>query len=327
MSFKQIDNQTPVINFLQACYRANRIAGAYLFVGKEGVGRSRTAKEFAKLINCNNAVDDCCDECSPCLKIQEDKYLDVHWYRPINNSITISLVRDLERYMYMKPYESKKKVFIICDAQCLTEESSNALLKTLEEPSGDSVIILIVSDTASLLSTISSRCQKIIFNSLDESKIKDILIGEYKLPLLQAHFISYLADGSLKKALAFKDLKDSLFEKRMHILNAIYFRKFSLFRMEEFSIKDNTQKRKSISFLLDMLLAWFRDLLVIKSGLNIALINLDKKQDLLKFTNKYTQQELINNILSITNTKFLIEANININVKLAVSKMRADLWR
>ncbi len=325
MSFKEIINQDHIIKFLLASYQADRFAGSYLFIGKEGTGKEKMAKEFAKLINCENVSGECCDECVQCNKIEQEKHVDIHWFRPMNKSISISQIRELERYMYLKPYESDKKVFIICDAQHLTIESSNALLKTLEEPVGDSVIILIVNDTATLLSTISSRCQKILFNSIDEAKIKDLLIHQYKVPLSQAHFISYFSEGSLDKALFFKDIRNDLFEKRGHVLNSIYYEKFSLFRMEEFNIKDNTQKRKSISLLLDMLLAWFRDLLFVRIGLKNPLINWDKKEDLSRLSSRYSPQELINNISTVANTKLLI--NSNINVKLAVSKMRADLWK
>ncbi|MDD5005275.1 MAG: DNA polymerase III subunit delta' [Candidatus Omnitrophica bacterium] len=325
MSFKEIVNQDHIVNFLLSSYKADRISGAYLFLGSDGIGRTKMAKEFAKLINCKNAKGDCCDVCPSCKKIEEGNYVDIHWFKPINNAITISQVRELEKYVYLKPYESDKKVFIICDAQCLTEESSNALLKTLEEPTDDSVIILIANDISALLPTITSRCQKVIFNSIDEAGIEDILVHKHKVPLSHAHFISYLAEGSPGKALEFKDLREDLLQKRSHILNSVYFRKFSLFKMEEFSIKDNTQKRKSINLLLDILLSWFRDLLVVKTGVDTPLINLDKKEDLLKLNNQYSREELIKNISTICDTKFFI--NSNLNVKLTLSKMRSDLWK
>ncbi|MFC1709205.1 ATP-binding protein [Candidatus Omnitrophota bacterium] len=325
MSFKEIVNQGHISRFLLASYRAKRFAGSYLFIGKDGTDKVRMAKEFAKLINCENVVEDCCDECSSCKKIEQDKHVDVHWFRPVGSSITISQVRELGKYMYLRPYESDKKVFIVCDAQYLTQESSNALLKTLEEPTRDSVIILIVSDAAMLLPTITSRCQKIFFNSADEARIKDILVHKYKVPVSQAHFISYLSEGSLDKALDFKDLKEDLLEKRGHILNSVYFKKFSLFRMREFSIKDNAQKKRSINLLLDILISWFRDLLFVKTGLSNPLINWDKKEDLHKLNNRYSYEELIKNITTISDTKLLI--NSNINAKLAISKMRADLWK
>jgi DNA polymerase-3 subunit delta' len=195
----------------------------------------------------------------------------------------------------------------------------------LEEPTKDSLIILLVNDLAGLLPTISSRCQKVIFNALSEKAIKDILIQKYKIPLLQAHFISYLAEGSPGRALEFKDYREDLFEKRSHILNSIYFKNFSLFRMEEFNIKDTTQMRKGISLLLDMLLAWFRDLLVVKTRIDVPLINIDKKEDLLKLNAQYTHDELVRNIAVVSQTRSLINANIN--VKLALSQMRADLWK
>ena len=325
MSFKEIVNQDHIAKFLLASFRTKRFAGCFLFIGQEGTGRLKMAKEFAKLINCHDPKDDSCGECYPCRKIEEEKHVDVHIFRPINNVIAISQVRELEKYMYLKPYESDKKLFVICDAQHLSIESSNALLKTLEEPARDSVIILIANDAARLLPTITSRCQKIIFNSVDEATIKDILVHKYKIPLSQAHYISYLSEGSLDRALNFKDLKDDLFEKRGHILNSIYFRKFSIFRMEELNTKDKIQRKKNIHLLLDMLLAWFRDLLFIKAGLKNPLINWDKKEELFKLNDKYSREELIRNINTITDTKSLI--NLNTNLKLAISKMRADLWK
>jgi DNA polymerase-3 subunit delta' len=325
MSLKEIVNQEHITRFFRASFQAKRFAGCYLFIGKEGAGKVKTAREFAKLINCLNAGDDSCDECLPCQKITQDKHVDVHWFRPINNTITIAQVRELEKYMYLKPYESDKKVFIICDAQCLTQESSNALLKTLEEPVPDSVIILIVNDVASMLPTITSRCQKILFNSTDESRIKDILVHEYKVPLSQAHFISYLAEGDLDRAVEFKDLKEDLFEKRGHVLNSIYYRQFSLFKMEEFSIKDSAQRKKSINLLLDILISWFRDLLFLKAEIENPLINWDKKEELYKLRERYSCEELIKNITTVGDTKLLIDSNIN--AKLAISKMRADLWK
>ena len=327
MSFKEIVNQEHIVRFLVSSHQGNRIAGAYLFLGKEGVGREKTAKEFAKLINCLQGSLDSCDECSSCTAIEGDKHADVHWYRPIGNVITIAQIRDLEKYIYLKPYALRKKVFIICDAENLSEESSNALLKTLEEPPANSVIILISSQAKALLSTIRSRCQKIIFNSLDETRLKDTLIEQHGLTPLRAHFISYLAQGSMKNASALMELGDDLLEKRKQILQALYFKKFAVLKMEEFAIEDNTLKRRGVSLLLDILLSWFRDLLVIKTQLNVPLINMDKKSDLLRFVTSHTQDELTHSITTVANAKYLIAADFNINVKLAISKMRADLWK
>jgi DNA polymerase-3 subunit delta' len=325
MSFKEIVNQEHVVKFLLSVYRDNKNFGSYLFLGQGGTGRTKVAKEFAKLINCSNAKDDCCDECQSCKKISSDKYLDVHWLRPVDNEITIDQVRELEKYMYLKPYESDKKIFIICDAQCLNLEASNALLKTLEEPTKDTLIILIANDATTLLSTITSRCQKVVFNSIDAAMIKDILMHKHNMPLSQAHFMSYLAHGSLDRALEFKDLKDNLLDKRTHILNTIYYKNFSVFRMEEFNIKDSAQKRNGINLLLDILLSWFRDLLFVKAELDRPLVNWDKNEELSKLNSKYSYEDLFESINTIANTRSLI--NSNINVKLAISKMRADLWK
>jgi len=324
MSFKNIINQDQIIDFLQSSYRLGRMAGAYLFLGREGSGQCEVAREYAKLLNCDEPSDNPCDQCPSCEKIGQDSHPDIHWYCAVNRTIPISLIRELEKYMYLKPYEAKRKVFIIKDAHYLTEESSNALLKTLEEPARDSLIILIATDARQLLPTILSRCQKMIFNAFDEKYIHDILTKKYRIPLSKAHFFSYFSEGSLDKAVDFSQTKEDILEKREHILNALYHKKFSLFKMDEFSIKDSGKRRESLFILLDLLLAWFRDMLIVKTGLSTALINMDKKQDIMKLSDSYSYQELLRDIQVVANTKYLLSRNTN--VKLTFSRMRAELW-
>jgi len=307
-----------------AAYRANRIASSYLFIGKEGSGTVEVAKEFAKLLNCKSPVENPCDNCQSCHQIDKGIHPDVHWYFGTGRVIPISAVRDIEKYINLKPYEAKKKIFIITEAQYLNEESSNALLKTLEEPPVDSLLILITTDSKNLLPTITSRCQRIIFNSLDDKEIKGILMKDYRLPLFQANFISYLAEGSLGKALEFNNRKEEILEKRDCIINSILFKKFSLFKMEEFSSHQANQKRNNLFLLLDLLLSWLMDLLRIKIGLTEKIINLDKLDSLEKISKNYSFEELLKNINIVANTKYFISKNTN--VKLSFGRLRAELW-
>jgi len=327
MSFKEIINQDHAVRFLSASFGQGRLAGAYLFLGPQGAGREKTAQEFAKLINCQTPSDDCCDECHACRAITDNKHVDVRWVRPINNTITIDQVRELQHAIYLRPYELLRKVFVICDAQCLNEEASNALLKTLEEPPESAVLILIALQTTAVLDTISSRCQKVVFNAVGEERLKQLLQERHQVSADRAHLLSYLTHGNIKDALELAELGDELLQKRAHILNAIYFKKFALFKMEEFSLKDNTERRRRLGFLLDMVLSWLRDLLMIKTNIEAPLINQDKKTELVRSSGHYSSDELMQGIESVASAKNLVSSDTNINVKLAFAKMRADLWK
>lgn len=163
-------------NFLDNLAKNNNILHSYLFVGKEGIGKKLIAKEFAKKILCFNKT--ATDECKSCTCYESNNHPDFSILNEESNVIKINDIRELIEKVIEKPILSEKKVYIINDADKMTKEAQNCLLKTLEEPQDYVVIILIAENENKILNTIKSRCTRILFENLTNSEIEELLKKE-----------------------------------------------------------------------------------------------------------------------------------------------------
>jgi DNA polymerase-3 subunit delta' len=298
----------------------DKLAGAYLFTGPEGIGKYLAARTFAQALNCRNAKDDACGACASCLKIEKNSHPDVHFIDALDaEAIGIEEVRQLKQDISLKSYEAGFKVFLINDAHKLTAEASNALLKILEEPPQDSVIILVTAKPQLLFKTIISRCQRIKFSSLPTVSLEAILKEDYCLDSALAHFLAYFCEGRLGHALRLKDA-DILKEKN-RIINI-----FNLSSLAGLDSLAKESSRQDIRRYLNLLAGWFRDIYLAKSGIAHAqLINLDRRDELLRLIHRYSWPELENIFKCISDSMGYIEQNIN--TKLLLSNLKAELWK
>jgi DNA polymerase III subunit delta' len=171
MAFKHFTKQTQGVELLQRSLARGRLGHAYLFTGHQLEELEALARTLAKTLNCRNpvktggAATDCCDACLNCQKIDRDSHADVHWARPESKSriITVEQTRELMREIQLKPGEAGYKVAIIAGADRLNVQAANAFLKTLEEPPGQSVLILLSTEPQRILETILSRCLRLNF--------------------------------------------------------------------------------------------------------------------------------------------------------------------
>jgi DNA polymerase-3 subunit delta' len=261
---------------------------------------------------------DCCDKCPSCLKIDKDQHPDVHVIDSEGAEIKIECIRQLQSQISFKPYEGKKKVFIIKNAHNLNVASSNAFLKTLEESPGESLIILVSEKPSLLLKTIISRCQLLKFNPLARPELEEILTKDYSLESGLAHFLAYFCEGRLGHALRLKDTQ-ILREKNRIIDEFVFSRRQSLEKIP-------VQNREETRNYLNILTSWFRDMYLIKIGMpHSELINLDRKAELLKSMPQFSFLDLDEILNSISDSLFYLDQNINI--KLLKSNLKAELWR
>ncbi len=200
--FSAIEGHEQPVRILTQALANKTLAHAYLFSGGKGVGKKMTAFALAAALNCQAAEPDGgCGVCPSCRKIALRSHPDVHLLEPDGDDIKIDQIREVQDYLALKPFEGTKKVLVVNRAENLNQASSNAFLKTLEEPPGDSLIILVSSLPQSLLATIRSRCQEIKFRSLPRRTLSEVFIKKRELSEENAWFLSALAQGSIGRGL------------------------------------------------------------------------------------------------------------------------------
>jgi len=341
VSFKDIKGQDRAVSILKNAVENNRLSHAYIFWGPEGVGKKLTAVNFAKWLNCRGEVSGGpCDNCISCRKIDSSNHPDVFLFAPekegssmvrlrpstgsgqvrsevegrspstlskAEGSIGIDKIRSVIKDIALKPYEAKKKIYIIDNAETLTREASNAFLKTLEEPTPVSVLILITQDLRDLMPTIISRGQAVKFYPLGTEQMKEILIKEYKVDEKLAQVLSHLSSGRLGAALRYRD--ESFLKKRARIIN-------ELCSNALFDSDFDGVSRADLRLYLDIMLTWYRDILITKAGTG-AIINVDKKDVILNEARRMEFSYLDRVMKQVILTGSFLD--INANPKLVMS--------
>lgn len=218
MSFSSIQDQRVPLRLLRNMLARNRIPNALLFWGPSGVGKGMTALQFAKAVCCESGNDDACDSCLPCRKIDHGNHPDLHTVAPLKKSriIDVEAIDGIIEMASLRPFESEWRVFIIQEADRIGVPAQNHLLKTLEEPVGKSVFILISENPQFLLPTIRSRCQRMRFGSLAPETVKSILLRERDISEEEASAVAAVAQGQASRAL---DLVDS--DKRAVVFDVV----------------------------------------------------------------------------------------------------------
>ncbi len=202
MSFGSIIGHQRPINILKRALANKTLAHAYLFSGETGIGKKTTALALAAATNCPApGVDGGCGECPSCRKVASGGHPDVHVVSSDGDEIKIDQIRQVQADLSLKPFEGVKKILIVDGAELMNAASANAFLKTLEEPPGDSLIVLVTSMPQSLLSTIRSRCQEIRFLPLPRLTLSRVLMRRRDLAEEDALFLAALAQGSMGRAL------------------------------------------------------------------------------------------------------------------------------
>lgn len=202
MVFENLIGNEKVKELLTKSINTNTILHSYLFVGIEGIGKSLFAKEFAKSILCLEE-NKYCMKCTSCLEIENNNHPDFMQIEPDGNSVKIEQIRFLQQKIAEKPIISKNKVYIINNADSMTKEAQNSLLKTLEEPPEYAVIILIASNESNLLNTIKSRCTKIAFQTIENEKIERYIKENVSENVTKS--MIDMCGGSIGKALKLKE--------------------------------------------------------------------------------------------------------------------------
>ena len=219
MSLAQVKDQDVALRLLRNLLERNRVPHGMLFWGPSGVGKRMAAMEFAKALLCKQGGVDACDECLTCRKLMHGNHPDVKVISPAGKTRIIKVDTIAEEVIELsayQPYEADWRVFILQDAERLNVAAQTKFLKTLEEPPGRSLFILLSEAPRMLLPTIRSRCLSVRFRSLNPETVAAMLREQRDLPEDLSHSIAALSQGQMTRAL---DLVES--EKREIVLAVV----------------------------------------------------------------------------------------------------------
>ena len=326
--FNQIIGHNKNIELLQNILRANKVSNAYLFAGPPNIGKEFVAVNFAKALNCLEGsvrhfpYADACDRCISCRKIDDSNHPDVRIIRPEGAWMKIDQIRQLQRQISRRPMEGRYKVYILTDVERMNLPAANSFFKTLEEPPGASVLILLTSNYSALLLTIRSRCQLVRFFPIPPTVLQNQLIEKLQLTETKAKQITLLSGGKVGKALklAKEENINPALERSEGTETTIpnILKRPQL--IEIFKITENLNNQPES---LDILLTWFRDILLVKQGCNAEMLTYpDKFNELAQLASGYSRIQIQDAIKTIMETKNLLQRNINSTLALEVMALK-----
>ena len=319
MSFDNVLGQETVITILQNALTKDRLSHAYIFTGRQGVGKGSTAFEFAKAANCLEKNDDACDSCLSCRKANNGNHPDIKEIKADGSAIKIDQIRELQQEIMYKPYESKKKVYIIHQAEDLTLSAANSLLKTLEEPPDYAIIILLVNNLNQLLATTISRCQLLRFKRISYDLIKKNLVQDYDLSPAKGQLIASLADGRYDYACQLVENEEQLEIREEIIQFLIEFSNIDKVELFE-KVQELLNYKDEINKIVEIMITWYRDLLLLNLGQENKIINADYVEQLKQNLAEFKIDEIEKIIEILENSNELIK-NYNVNLQLSLEVM------
>ena len=301
MYFEKIKGQNFAKKYLTNSIKSNMVSHAYMFEGPNGIGKNTMARELAAILlemeNLFNSPD----------------YIEI---KPDGNSIKIAQIRKLQSDILVKPYKSYK-IYVIDEAQKMTVEAQNALLKTLEEPPKYAIIILITDNKESLLDTIKSRCEIIKFTPIPMQEVASYLTMN-GIDSKRASLLANFSRGSMKKAIELSESEDFNLMREEVQKYVETFLNGNL--IEIMDIQSSIEKYKDqITNVLDLLINYFRDIMMVKENVdNSMIINLDRLIFVKNMSNKTTYSQLSKIIDIIEETKNKLRSNCNFNISIQV---------
>jgi DNA polymerase-3 subunit delta' len=312
MSFSDIIGHTKQLESLRLALAAGRLHHAYLFLGPEGVGKRTVALSLAKSIHCDEAKNDFCGRCANCARIAGHNHPDVRLIKPLagTKEISIQQIRDLEKELNFRSFSGKRKIVIIDPAALMNIPAQNALLKTLEEPPQDSLLILLAATGGNVLPTVRSRCLRIAFAPLPRERVADYLISKRGTSPEKARLLAAMSMGSLGTAVSLDD--SALLEMRRGWIEALSSLGAGDYRSAINAAEALSADREESLQFLEWLESWYRDVLVYRITRDTAaLINLDMLAQIEKHAAAHSLGKLLEVLRLAAGATARIQRNLN----------------
>ena len=315
-SFKDVVGHKDILKYISSAVENNRVSHAYILNGERGSGKKMLANLFAMTLLCETGDNEPCGKCHSCKQAESGNHPDiirVTHEKP--NSISVDDIRtQVNNTVDIKPYQGPYKVYIIPQADMMTPQAQNAILKTIEEPPSYAVFLLLTENAETLLPTINSRCVMLKLRNIKDTLIKKYLMKNLEIPDYKADMCTAFAQGNMGRAimLANSDHFNEIREEAVQLLKHI-----SEMELNEIvaAVKNISVYKLEITDYLDIIMIWYRDVLLYKATKEIDKVVFKDQLQSIKEQARKSSYEGIELILeSLEKAKARLKANVNFDL-------------
>lgn len=311
--FKNIIGHEQIIEYMKNAIESDKVNHAYIFNGPDDSGKRMLAEAFALTLQCEKGGIEPCMECKSCHQAIDHNQPDIIYIthdKPL--SIGVNDIRDkINGDIVIKPYSSRYKIYIMEDADKMTVEAQNALLKTIEEPPKYAIIMLLSTNSEKFLPTILSRCMLLNLKPVKDEIIISYLMKEYHLPDYQAQVCAAFAQGIVGKAIRlaasqdFHQLKNDVLKLLKHLEDV------DIYEISD-AVKEMERYKLNINDYFDLVMIWFRDVLYMKATNDVnGLIFKDEVYDIKKQAANRSYHNVERVLEALEKAKIRLNANVS----------------
>lgn len=326
VAFQQLVGQEEATRRLTALASSGRVPHALLFVGQSSVGKRAAARILAQVLLCTDPETGgthACGVCPGCVKFEGGNHGDYTEIATDERNLKIKAIREATRQLTLRPVEGGKKILLIDDAEKMVWQAQNAILKTLEEPPGDSHIILVTSRLRSILPTVVSRCQRIAFKPIPNERVAQIVAERLGVDERQARLLAALSSGSIGRAIELDP--NEVIERRDRVAELDT-------KLEPRSPQGAIDALEGASSIADdregllasitVLLTWLHDQMLLAAeprGQSIA--NVDREADLVRLAEARGLPRILRRMEAVLEARRQLELPYNFNPQMIAEQM------
>lgn len=316
LSFHNIVGHDQIKEHFQKAIENHKVSHAYILTGEAGMGRKSLANAFALALLCEKGKAEPCMQCHACKQVLSDNHPDlIHVTHEKPNSIGVDDIREqINDTIMVRPYSSYYKIYIVDEAEKMTQQAQNALLKTIEEPPSYAIIILLTTNQEAFLPTILSRCVQLKLKPLRDFVVKNYLVEALHVPEADADVYAAFARGNLGKAISL------VYSEDFKLMHQEVLRLLKQIKQTDISeLLDYIRKLKEdnldIYECLDFMQMWYRDVLLYKVTKDMNLLIFKDEYKAINEISTGSAYDGLEKILeAIDKAKVRLDANVNMEL-------------
>lgn len=314
--FTDIVGQEQLKEHLQNAIAMNKVSHAYIINGERNAGKEFIARVFAMALQCEKKEAEPCGECHSCKQALSNNQPDIIYisHEKPNTRGVEDIRAQINNDIVIKPYSSPRKIYIVNEGEKMTPQAQNALLKTLEEPPEYAVIVILTTNVEALLPTVLSRCVVLNMKPVSDALVKKYLMEQLGVPDYKANICVAFARGNIGKAklLASSEEFEKVKDEAISLVKNI--NDMEIHEIVK-AIKKISEYKFDVNDYLDILMAWYRDVLFFKATKDVnSLVFKEEIQQIMRVSDRSTYEGIETIVNALQSAKKRLEANVNFDL-------------